>query len=208
MGIRDEQVALTRRRILEAFRELSAGPGAIRVSVAEVARHSGLAPATVYRHFPNREALVHAAANQDVALGVEPGTTSWTLDHLHQHLCALWSQLEGNMPVTREGALTEAGREQRRARYASFRPSLEAGIAAQGIDPASTEGRHLVATLALLSGVHAFIDLHDRQGRSAVDAADTVAWAAARLVEAVGLDPLVLRFEDATDPTVDQEERE
>ncbi|KOG85933.1 TetR family transcriptional regulator [Streptomyces varsoviensis] len=49
-----------RARILAAARALFAADG-LRVSMREVARHAGVGPATLYRRFPTKQALVDAA---------------------------------------------------------------------------------------------------------------------------------------------------
>ncbi|MQY25945.1 hypothetical protein NRB56_15040 [Nocardia sp. RB56] len=49
-----------RERILDAARELLAAEG-LDVPMREIARRAGVAPATLYRRFPTREALITAA---------------------------------------------------------------------------------------------------------------------------------------------------
>ncbi|MDX3187261.1 helix-turn-helix domain containing protein [Streptomyces sp. MN03-5084-2B] len=55
-----------RARILDAARELYAAKGP-DVTVRAVARRAGLGVATLYRHFPDREALVVAAFEHELA---------------------------------------------------------------------------------------------------------------------------------------------
>jgi AcrR family transcriptional regulator len=70
-----------RRRVLDAARSLLAERG-VQVQHAEVARAAGVGVGTVYRHFPTRQALVEAAAEQRfdeilgyarTASGADPG---------------------------------------------------------------------------------------------------------------------------------------
>ncbi|WP_231951390.1 TetR/AcrR family transcriptional regulator [Nocardia terpenica] len=49
-----------RERVLAAAREAFAAEG-ISVPLDEIARRAGVGPGTVYRHFPTKEALFHAA---------------------------------------------------------------------------------------------------------------------------------------------------
>ncbi|MGV9674691.1 TetR/AcrR family transcriptional regulator [Nocardia sp. NPDC003482] len=49
-----------RERVLNAAREAFAAEG-ISVPLDEIARRAGVGPGTVYRHFPTKEALFHAA---------------------------------------------------------------------------------------------------------------------------------------------------
>jgi AcrR family transcriptional regulator len=55
-----------RARILDAARELYAAKG-LDVTMRAVARRAGLGVATLYRHFPDREALVVAAFEHELA---------------------------------------------------------------------------------------------------------------------------------------------
>src|SRR5438477_10604821 len=60
-ALRREQAERTRRRILEAVRDLLiASPSSI--SIPEIAARAGVSEPTVYRHFPNRDALFDAAS--------------------------------------------------------------------------------------------------------------------------------------------------
>jgi AcrR family transcriptional regulator len=189
MTWRDEQMAATRQRIVETFRELSSGPLATPVKVSEVARASGIAPATIYRHFPNRDELVHAAAFHDWNAEPETELGTWGIDELRRHLHSMWSSFEHNVVLVREGAVSEAGREMRRSRLEAQRGELEAAVRAAGIDPSSTEGRRYLAAVSLASSSFAFLDLHDRQGFAAEEAADIAVWMVSALAAAAGADP-------------------
>jgi AcrR family transcriptional regulator len=189
MTWRDEQMAATRQRIVETFRELSSGPLATPVKVSEVARASGIAPATIYRHFPNRDELVQSAAFHDWNAEPETEVGTWGLEELRRHLRTMWPSFQHNVVLVREGAVSEAGREMRRARLEAQRGELEASARAAGIDPSSTEGRRYLAAVSLASSSYAFLDLHDRQGFDAEEAADIAVWMVSALAAAAGADP-------------------
>jgi AcrR family transcriptional regulator len=55
-----------RERVLEAARELMAARG-VEVGMEEIARKAGVGVGTVYRHFPNKDALVRALAENRFA---------------------------------------------------------------------------------------------------------------------------------------------
>ena len=61
-GSRREAKALTRQRLLAAARRLILGGGETRVTASAVAREAGVAGATFYEHFTNREELMKALA--------------------------------------------------------------------------------------------------------------------------------------------------
>lgn len=192
MTWRDEQMAATRRAIIDTFRNLSLRAGAAPVSVAEVARESGIAPATIYRHFANRDALVHAAAVEHMYVGVASELAVWGVDEARDHLRALWSGFGANLTVARESSVSEAGREMRRTRFVAQQDELRRAMEHAEVDPDSEDGRRYRAIVGLLSSVHAFLDLHDRQELSVDEAVDAVAWAIGALAEHIGADRQVI----------------
>jgi AcrR family transcriptional regulator len=189
MTWRARQAEATRQAIVDSFRELSARPGARPVTMAAVARASGISSATIYRHFEDRAALVHAAATDDLHAAVVGELDQWGVAELRQHLRDLWSRFEANVPLIREGTMSEAGREMRRARFEAQQDELRAGLWAAGVDPEGDAARRYLAVVNLLGGSYAFLDLHERQELDAREAADTVAWALTALAAAVGADP-------------------
>lgn len=56
----------TRDRILQATTEWIADTGLLRVSINEIAQRSRLARATIYLHFPGRQALINAAVQSEL----------------------------------------------------------------------------------------------------------------------------------------------
>jgi AcrR family transcriptional regulator len=197
MSWREQQAARTRQRIVDTFLELSRGPEQRSVTTAEVSRATGISPATIYRHFPDRNALVTAAAGRDARAGVEDVEQTWQLPDLQRHLEVLWKDLAANLIVTREGALSEAGREMRQIRYRWLAASIREGLRATGrIDDETRE--RLVAIGSLLAGVHAFLDLHDRQGLTPAEAAATATWAFDTVVRSVTGGSIEMHF--PTDP--------
>ena len=58
MKRRAEQEAQTRQRITESAVELHGTLGPARTSMKAVAEKAGVPRSTVYRHFPNKEALM------------------------------------------------------------------------------------------------------------------------------------------------------
>jgi AcrR family transcriptional regulator len=186
---RRQQVDETRRRIVDTYLDLARQDGAGRVSTADVARSSGISPATIYRHFPDRDALVSAAAMADTTSGVGTDVDAWTIEHMVQHLQHLWSRLAENLVVVRAGVATESGRELRLVRFRALARSYAAALRRADIDPAGEIGRRTVATLSLLGSVHAFLDLHDRQGLTPAEAAEAAGWAMRAALHAAGVDP-------------------
>jgi AcrR family transcriptional regulator len=189
MTLREEQVALTRRTIIDAVVELTSDPEAGPITVAKVARRSGASPATIYRHFPNRDALVSAAAVERIVTWKPPEPEGTPEQVLRDYLVALWGEQAANLPLARQATVTEAGRELRLSRLRHYRPLEEQALRDAGFDPDQPEIAKLLACIGVLSSVHAFLDLHDRQGLDVETAVDAVLWGCIALCDAVGLPP-------------------
>lgn len=74
---RAELEEATRRRITEAAMELHGSVGPARTTVSAVAERAGVQRGTVYRHFPNEEALFAACSSHWAALNPLPDPERW-----------------------------------------------------------------------------------------------------------------------------------
>jgi AcrR family transcriptional regulator len=77
MKRRAEQEARTRRRITESAVELHGTLGPARTSMKAVAERAGVPRSTVYRHFPDEEALFGACSAHWMAENPPPDATRW-----------------------------------------------------------------------------------------------------------------------------------
>lgn len=187
MSLREEQVALTRRTIIDAVIELTADPDGGPITVPEVSRRSGVSPATIYRHFPNREALVSAAALERVESWVPPDPEGTPESQFRHYLLSLWADQAANLALARQATVSESGRELRAVRFERYQPVLERTLRDAGLDPGEEEVRHMAACVDVLVSAHAFLDLHDRQRLGVEAAVDAVMWGTRQLLESVGL---------------------
>lgn len=74
---RAEQEAETRRRITEAAVKLHGTVGPAKTTVSGIAREAGVQRATVYRHFPDEEAIFEACTSHYGALHPPPDRGRW-----------------------------------------------------------------------------------------------------------------------------------
>jgi AcrR family transcriptional regulator len=74
---RAEAEAQTRRRITESAVELHGTLGPSRTSMSAVAEHAGVPRSTVYRHFPDEEALFGACSAHWAAENPPPDVSRW-----------------------------------------------------------------------------------------------------------------------------------
>ena len=69
--------AETRRRITESAVELHGTLGPARTSISAIAEHAGVRRSTVYRHFPDEDALFEACSSHWAAANPVPDFTRW-----------------------------------------------------------------------------------------------------------------------------------
>lgn len=77
MKRRAELEAQTKQRITESAVELHGSLGPARTSMKAVAEHAGVPRSTVYRHFPDEEALFGACSAHWAMENPPPDVTSW-----------------------------------------------------------------------------------------------------------------------------------
>jgi AcrR family transcriptional regulator len=93
-----------RTRILDAARELFAGEQP-NVQMDDIARHAGVGVGTVYRHFPDKEALMGELVRQRFELFSE-NLRNAMADERHSAFAALVGALRANLASVAEDAAT------------------------------------------------------------------------------------------------------
>jgi AcrR family transcriptional regulator len=84
---RAEQQDKTRQRIVDATIELHQSIGAAQTTISEIAKRAGVGRVTVYRHFPDEDALYAACSGHYFSQHPFPNVEKWALIHdPHQRL--------------------------------------------------------------------------------------------------------------------------
>lgn len=78
MGARQDSVEQTRLQITEATMRLHERVGPAATTLSAVAEEAGVTRLTVYRHFPDEEALIAACSSHWRSLHPRPDTTAWS----------------------------------------------------------------------------------------------------------------------------------
>jgi AcrR family transcriptional regulator len=151
----DERVRRSKAAVLDAAVALLAESGLSGVSVDEVARRSGVAKTTIYRHWPSREALILAACATLNTKSVAPDMGSFrddlqalmrdVLPHLRSDSWAssLLSLLDA---AERNPDLAALQLNMHRDSMAGFRQVVERAQARGELDAAANPA-HVVATI-------------------------------------------------------------
>lgn len=184
MTLRDDQRELTRRRIVDAVLDLVAEGALDELSVPQVAARSGVSLATIYRHFPTRDELVAAAAEEPVRVAFESAarTAAEGDDPLESFQRALWHELAKNLRLVRRQIASEAGRDLRDVRGRRARARVAAYLEGRGVPPGTEAFERLVTLVHTLIGSLTFVELHDRQGLAVDEAVDAAQFAIRALV--------------------------
>ena len=171
--LRDKQAAATRQLILDGLRAMIIETPEAPVSFDTLAERSGVNRRTIFRHFPNKEALLSAfwaQVNGELAVGFWP-TTEADLTALPPDL---FEALDAIDPIVRAAHAPGAAREMRvqanAERQAAFRAALSDVL--PGLSP--ERARQLEATVQLLFSATAWMTMKDcwkLTGREAGEAA-------------------------------------
>ncbi len=96
MRRRAEQVEETRRRITEAAMRLHTTIGPANTTISAVAEEADTTRVTLYRHFPDEEALFLACSLHWAKLHPAPDSSEWTgIDDLEERIRAALSAIYG-----------------------------------------------------------------------------------------------------------------
>lgn len=180
----DQRAAVTREAILKATQTLLVNEHPAAISVPAVADAAGVSVRTVYRYFPNKQALLDAIANYfpDRA-DVHVAATFESMAGSQDALIRLWSMFDENRPAVRAEHMSPAGSELRQRRLTETRTQIHKFVSR--IAPVGSEADRERATDAVVavSSSSMFLELTDRLGYSAPDAARLAIWMATAIIE-------------------------
>ena len=179
--LRTQQMALTRRRIIDAVLELLAEGHPAAISVPEVSRRSGVSIATIYRYFPSKEQMLDATAFEGVTPREEVLRRDPDPDNLGPFLERTWADLERIEPMVRAQLSTRLGQDVRKRRTRGRDAVVVEVLARKGLDPERDETRRLARLGAMLTSSAVYLDQLDFPRRQAI--AD-LAWAVKALTDA------------------------
>ena len=183
-GLRQEQAAATRARILEATLRLMGG-GIADLSMPAVARAAGVSVPTVYRHFGTKADLL-AALYPHVARrsGLDAVSDPRSIDELRDRVRALFGRLDDLDDLARAALaspLADAARREtmpeRLRRIRALVGSIEPPLAAD-------DAARIVRLLVILTSSSTLRIWRDLLGSSVDEAAGDVEWAVRAAVAA------------------------
>jgi AcrR family transcriptional regulator len=176
--LRERQAQQTRDLILDTLTELLDTRRADEVSARDVARAAGVSERTVYRHFPDREALLVGLSDRLLHLAgrARDGRPIETVDDLARGAVELMAGLDEFHVAARAEALlnadprryspaTRENTEQFRKMLASAFPDLD-----------ERERVRIAAVIRCLLSAQAWLRMREEFGVPGVESGPTVAW--------------------------------
>lgn len=175
--LREDHTRRTRELILDALVGLVGSRDTTDLNIAELANRAGVSPRTVYRHFPDREALLAGLSDHLDERGVwtvDPSHIA-SIDDLHEIIPLAHRQFEDRLTETRAlVALNLAGSAQvSRSHRATVVGLAQAWFTDLDPDDAAAVG----ALLHLLMSSRTWVRLRDEAGLDADRAGRALEWA-------------------------------
>ena len=182
--LRTSHVNDTRDRIARATAEVMMREGPAALSFPAVAEEAGVSLRTVYRHFPNKDALVLAA----VHVGAEHTKALWPhrsvrLADLREYLPVLFAELESKRDLITVQHSSPAGKALRRERFHLRRDDVLAALADEYAGVPEADRLRLANLLTVLIGSTVMFDLVDLLDVDVAEAAALSAYVIEAAVE-------------------------
>lgn len=185
--LREEQARRTQDLILDALIELLADRRADEVTTREIADRAGVSVPTVYRHFPDRDALLAGitARGNELVDESSGGYAVESIDEIGPRIAWLFEVSDRFAVEMRAEALLNA--DPRRLAADSRRHSTELSAVVATEFPDLTERQHvqLAALLRCLGSTQTWLRMREEFGVPGVEAGPVVQWAVDVLVDAV-----------------------
>src|SRR5260221_7936630 len=179
---RAELEAQTRLRITEAAMKLHASVGPARTTVTAVAEEAGVQRGTVYRHFPDEDALFGACSMHWLSLNPTPSPEAWVeiedpSQRLRRALAELYDWYERNQRmldnVFRDAALVPAMKPARE-RFQRLLLAMHATLM-RGRQQRGRRRVHVAAAVGHAIGFGAWSSLVRENGLDNAEAVDLMA---------------------------------
>lgn len=185
--LREQQAEVTRERIMSAMADLITTEHPSEISIDAVAGAAGVAQRTVFRHFPNREALLNGFASwvhrrlhtdDDPAQPTSPAA-------LARATRVYFPRFEVNGAILRAIRSIRLSRELAERRRESRKQYIATAVESLTHDLDEADATRVRAVLHLLASSDAFFSMQDNYGLDSHEAAEAVVWAIDTLADRV-----------------------
>jgi AcrR family transcriptional regulator len=185
--VRAAQKDRTRHRILDALATQMAQGTFDSLSMEQIAHAAGVGPATLYRYFPNREALLDGLTDHfDDVMGVMGRTQSpRSPEEVVQVIEQAFPAFDQNPALVKAFLISQLGRSARARGRARRIQGIERALEeiTRGLD--ASKRMEVVAVIAHLSSVQTWVTMTEEFGLTGAQVGEAVAWAMKLLLAAV-----------------------
>lgn len=174
----EQRAAVTRGAIVNATQQLLIHKHPATLSIPAVAKEAGVSVRTVYRYFPNKQALLDAIANHFPQRSHPGGRL--ILDNFDENeagLIRLWESFTENLPAVRAEHQSPAGADLRQRRLTETRTQMAKHVSESFPQASEADREQLADMLIALTSSSMFLELHDRLGKGPKEAARLSIWA-------------------------------
>jgi|SRR5581483_7675353 len=179
--LRERQAHQVRLAVLEAVVSELEHQTADDMSMADVAKSAGISLRTLYRHFPDRPTLLHAAGEHLYSsLGVPFDIAG--PDDISKSLLDAAQRLSTRPELTRALVRTTAGRSTRSGVRRQRADAISAALKPLTDDLPADAARRAVAVIGHLCSAASWVIIAEESGLSDPEAQQAVAWAIDTLV--------------------------
>lgn len=180
-ALRQKQVEATRELILEALAQQLVSGGLQDFSIADAAKMAGVSSRTIYRYFPNREAILDALGQWvDHQLGDVPYPTS--PDEVADLAEEVFPKFEQQAMMVRALLLSELGQNVRSRLRLKRRQSIVNALESLTDRLPPDKAKAVQAVMGHLVTAETWKHLRDEFGVSGDEAGQAVAWAIRTLI--------------------------
>lgn len=175
--LRDRQVAQTRELILDALTTLLDDRRADEVTTREIAAVAGVSERTVYRHFPDRDALLEGLTQRLPHLnGVRPSFGVGGLEDIAPTSCHLMELLEEHYVTARAEAVFNADPRRFAADTQAHTRDMVELLAKELPELGEREKLRIAAVIRCLVSTQAWLRMREEFGVPGTESGPVVAW--------------------------------
>ena len=173
----ERRAAVTRDAIRASVVELLNNEHPASISVGDVAKQAGVSTRTIYRYFPNKQALLDDVANIQLRRVEAVATDPYALFRDPERwLPELWRTFADDVASIRAQHASTAGRDLRDRRLGNNRVEVRSQYRRRFPDMNDDDLDRLVDVTIAVTSSRMFLELHDRMGWEVADAADLSVW--------------------------------
>jgi len=175
-SLRDRQVAQTRELILDGLTALLGDRRADEVTTRDIAAAAGVSERTVYRHFPDRSALLEGLTQRMNIGGAKPTFGLRSLDDIPGTARQLMELLDEHYVTARAEAVFNADPRRFAADTRSNTRELIELLERELPQLDERERLHVAATIRCLVSTQAWLRMREEFGVPGIESGPVVAW--------------------------------